>query len=93
MHAISRVHEAGFKPINGCSLEVREDEQDLLLIRGKDMGPIMEVQIARDKEVLQFSWVCTVKGVGFVHLYLFRPSSGLWLAHSTDASGKVGHDL
>src|ERR1700733_4679291 len=48
MRAISWVHEAGFKPINGCSLEVREDEQDLP-VRGKDMGPITEVQIARDK--------------------------------------------
>jgi len=71
MRAICRVHEAGFEPINGCSLEVREYEQDLLLVRGKDMGPITEVQIARDEEVSQFSRVCAiVEGIGFHQRYV-----------------------
>ena len=51
MCAIGRIHETGLEPINCCSLEVGEHKQNLLLIRGEDMGAIAEMQIAGYEEI------------------------------------------
>jgi len=44
---IGQVHESRLKPTNSCTLEVGEDEEDLL-VACKDLGMVLEMEVTRD---------------------------------------------
>ena len=76
MCGVGGVHKTRFKPTHRGAVQVREDEEDFLLVVEECMGTVSEVEVAGDQKTAEFPWVRTVESIGVADFGFFGSWGG-----------------